>query len=389
MKVAGKSESIEIGRVAGYASGALAQAGCGFDVCIHEHDIPAFVEAELERLYESVYCTMARFRIYGEAHQASTYVARSGNAIVCLLLFRIEGPVVKVINQQIALSAADLRAFSQTIFARYGKVQLISFYAIDAELGQFPYPFEKFEALEENVLDLPATAEAYKASLSPNLAKRLQSAERKLERDFPNFRFDVLAGTAVSEAMLRQIVGLAGARMAAKQQDAYIKEEDIGNILRVVHAHGYAGVFTVDGVVRAGNVFYGVGGRYFMHLIAHDPDYDKYMLGHMVQYLAACHCIKLGGRQCCLMGGGRENKSRFGAAPMYLDSVDIYRSHLQVLLSARRVWAAAARRRLRQARHDLLQLSQTDSPGGRTAARGLALLRSLKQLRNGLSGAFK
>jgi hypothetical protein len=373
-----------------YPSGKAAPVRAGAPgSTIHEHEIPDFVAHELERLYESVYCTMARFRVYGEAEGASTYVARDGQAITCVILFRIEGRVVKVINQQVALSAADLRGFARAVFARYRKARLISFYAIDSRLEQFPYPYESCEALEENVVRLPAQPQDYDDSLSQNLLKRLQSAERKLKRDFPDFRFQVLKGTEVSEHLLRTITGLAGARMAAKQQEAYIHDADIGNILRVIHAYGYAGVLTVDGVVRGGNVFYGVGQRYFMHIIAHDPDYDKYMLGHMVQYLAARHCITLGGRECCLMGGGRENKSRFGARTMYLSSVDIYRSRWQRMLSARRVWAAGIRHRMHQARHDLSRLAQADNGVGKAVARGLALLRAVRHPRKQHKDAAK
>jgi hypothetical protein len=116
-----------------------------------------------------------------------------------------------------------------------------------------------------------------------------------------------------------------------------------------------------------------------MHVIAHNPDYDKYMPGHMVQYLAACYCIDMGGRECCLMGGGRENKGRFRAVPQYLDSVDIYRSRLRFLLDARRVASGALRRFVHRTREDFLQLADTDSPAGRRAARALAALRALKK----------
>lgn len=379
MNIAGETNDIDLVQAAGHRR---ARPGSAYDVEIYDNDIPDFVAHELERLYESVYCTVARFRIYGEAHGASTYVARSAQGIACVILYRIEGRTVKVINQQITLSAADLRSFADTMFARYRAVSLISFYAIDAQLGRFPYPCRSFEVLEENVVRLPATPEDYPSSLSQKLLKRVQSAERKLNADFPGFVFDVLERTEVDEGILRTIAGLAGARMAAKQQGAYLDEASIGDILRVVHAYGYVGVLKLDGEVRAGNVFYGVGRRYFMHIIAHDPEYDKYMLGHMVQYMAALHCIKLGGKECCLMGGARENKARFGATTMYLSSVDIYRSRLHLALSVRRVWTAAARRWLHQARHDIGQLAKADGFGARLAAGALALLRRARHLRH-------
>jgi hypothetical protein len=349
------------------------------EVVFYENQIPDFVGNELERLYESVYCTLARFNIYHEAYSASTYVARSGGVIQCLILFRIESGVVRVINQQIKLADDDIRCFADAVFAKYRKARRIAFYAIDTTLERCHLPFQRYQALEENVLTLPRSRDEYTASLNQNLLKRLQAGERKLKRDYPEYQFQILKRTEVTEQILRQVVEMASARMAAKQQSAYLREEDIGKILALIHRYGFVGVLRIDGAIRGGNIFYGVGRRYFMHVIAHDPDYDKYMPGHMVQYLAACYCIDAGGSECCLMGGGRENKGRFRAFPKYLDSVDIYRSRLAVLRDARRVASGSLRRLAHRLREDFLQLSDTDTPAGRRAARVLTALRALKK----------
>jgi hypothetical protein len=378
MNVAEETEKRGAREIAGVKSDTQKKART-LEISFYENEIPDFVERELERLYETVYSTIARFNIYGEAENASTYVARSAGAIVCVILFRIEQGVVRVINQQIRLSADDLRSFADAVFAKYRAARRIAFYAIDAAIGHFHLPLQRYQALEENILALPRTRDEYKASLNQNLYKRLQSGERKLQRDYPDHGFKILRGTEVDEQILRRVVSMAGARMASKQQSAYIREEDIARILKLIHVYGFVGVLTINGQVRGGNVFYGVGGRYFMHVIAHDPDYDKYMLGHMVQYLSACYCIDRGGRECCLMGGGRENKGRFRAFPKYLFSVDIYRSRLQFLLDARRVLSGALRRFIYRTREDFYQLADTDTRGGRAAARVLAFTRGLKK----------
>lgn len=359
------------------------------EVSIYENEIPGFVAAELDRLYETVYCTLARFRIYGEVDNASTYVARSQGAIVCVILFRIERGVLKVINQQIAIADEDLRIFADAVFAKYRSVHMISFYTLDTAIDRFSRPFQKFVALEENVLALPPTRDEYTLSLSQSFVKRLLRAERTLKRDHPGYHFEVLPGTQVSEQTLREIVGIASARMAAKQQGTYIREADIGKILQLIHVYGFMSVLTFDGVIRAGSVFYGVGARYFMHIIAHDPDYDKYMLGYLVQYWGTYFCIEQKGREFCLMGGWREYKERLRAFPKYLDSVDIYRSRFHYLLGMRRVSAGATRQFLHQARHGLRQLAQADSRSGRVAAKCLALARSFKELWYGAASEQK
>jgi hypothetical protein len=379
MDVARKTENAGSYRIGSYPRVSEHDAGRTHDVSIYEDQIPEFVAGALENLYESVYCTLARFKIYGEADGASTYVVRARGNIICVILFRIEGNTAKVINQQIQIGQDELIRFARTIFAKYRKVRVILLYAIDTNIERFPFLFQKFAALEENVVSLPASGAEYLASISQNLLKRIRSGERKLEREHPQSRFEVLSGPAVSEQVLRDIVALAGARMASKQQSAYLGEEQIGKILRLIHEYGHVGVLIIDGVIRAGNIFYGVGTRYFMHVIAHDPEYDKYMLGHIVQYKAACHCIEQGGRECWLMGGGRENKARFGAFPAYFDSIDIYRSRFHLLLGLRRLCSGTARKVLHGAKVNLSRLGRAGHRSGRIAATGLALARAVRQ----------
>lgn len=359
------------------------------NVSIYPNEIPEFVERELERLYESVYCTIRRFRVYREAQGASTYVVRAADAIVCVFLFRLHGNVVQVINQQIAVSEAELRRFSQTIFSTYRSARVISFYALETRINKLPYPFQKTVTLEENVVTLPSTTEAYTAGLSANLVKRLMPAQRKLKREFPDSRYQVLTGQEVSEQVLREIIELADARMASKQQDSYIADADIDKILQLVHAYGAAAVLLVDGKIRAGNVFYRVGDRYFMHIIAHDPAYDKYMLGHIVQYQTICHCIGLRGRECYLMGGGRENKARFLAVTKHFESVDIYRSRIHQLLCWRRAALHAARQWLRRIREKFEQAAQGGQAAGRTAAGCLLLARWAVHMYHARASAFR
>src|SRR3954471_7627503 len=60
------------------------------DTEFYENAIPEFVERELEALYECIYCSLARFRIYDPPVNVSTYVARLEGRISAVLLFRRE-----------------------------------------------------------------------------------------------------------------------------------------------------------------------------------------------------------------------------------------------------------------------------------------------------------
>jgi hypothetical protein len=350
------------------------------DIEIYEHDVPAFVERELEGIYECIYCTLARLRIYDPPAGASTYVARAEGRISAVFLFRQEKDEIKVLNQQIAISQEELRKFADAVFSRYTSARLISFYAINTKIDDFPFVCQQYSALEENVLRLPATADDYLASISANFRSTLRRAEKRTKKDFPSFRAEVVSTTDVGEDMVRNLISLAGARMAAKQKKAYIGEEHLGSIMRLIRTHGYVVAARVNGKVCGGSIWYCVGRRAFLHIIAHDPRFDQYMLGNQVLLAGVLHWIARGGRECWLMGGSRAHKAKFKTVPQYLDSMLIYRSRLQQLFHWRRASVAAAKRLMHRVRHQVREQAGRDSMSAPFFTMCLALGRSLKRL---------
>src|SRR4051812_35008662 len=75
------------------------------EINFYDNEVPAFVEAELERLYECLMSTLARFAIFDAAPNASTYVVRENGRITTLFLFRRERHHVTVYNEQMPLAA--------------------------------------------------------------------------------------------------------------------------------------------------------------------------------------------------------------------------------------------------------------------------------------------
>lgn len=308
---------------------------------IYENDIPAFVGQELERLYESIYCTLDRLHIYGEDVGASTYVARREGAISTVILFRRCGSCLHVLNHQAHIPPSELKMFLSEIFRRYETVRSIRFNAMESNFGDIGYATATFPAVEENIIYLPSTPDDFMSSLGMNTRKNLRSAERKLLKNFPSFRYITHIGAEVEDVVFREIFSLSDQRMEVKQKDSYINSVAAEYVIRLVRLHGYVGLATVDGRICGGNIWYRVGNRYFMHIIAHDRRFDSYMLGNLQMYWTFCDCITRGGRECWLMGGGRQHKSRFLAQTRHLTTTIVFRSRLARLLDLPTVLTAA------------------------------------------------
>jgi hypothetical protein len=73
-------------------------AACADTITIacYNHEIPSFVDTEIDRLYQHLGRSLSNFSVMKKLAGASTYVARKGAIIVTVLLFRRERDQVTV-----------------------------------------------------------------------------------------------------------------------------------------------------------------------------------------------------------------------------------------------------------------------------------------------------
>jgi hypothetical protein len=62
-------------------------------VSLYENFVPPFAEAEMERLHQNIYSSLANLQLSPALADASTYVVCRGNEVISILLFRCENPI--------------------------------------------------------------------------------------------------------------------------------------------------------------------------------------------------------------------------------------------------------------------------------------------------------
>jgi len=120
--------------------------------------------------------------------------------------------------------------------------------------------------------------------------------------------------------------------MESANKKGYISEKQITKLIRLINGHGKVSIATINGGICAASVWYRVGRRNFMHIIAHDPNFDDFKLGHLLQAYTFKQCVRLGSTECWMMAGG-EYKQRFGARKVGLESVYIYRNRYRSIVA--------------------------------------------------------
>ena len=299
----------------------------------YEKEIPPFVEKQLETLYQSIYCSVARIRLYEPVNDLMTFIATAGSEIKILILFRINGEVVKVVNQQVRFSKDDLSYFSHQIFAKYATINRIDFYALDCSIDSsaFGFLYQQVPEVEENVIVLPANTEKYLQMLSSKTRNGIIKSIKKTISTYPSYCFDVFEHDQITLDHIKILARLADLRMEFKHRCSYFRPGAIETLARLAQTHGYLSIITINGEICAANLCFIVGTRHFGHVIAHDPCYNAYSLGLQINLQTIMYGISRGAKEFWMMGGGAQEKSRFQAHSVVLNSIFIYRSKKSAL----------------------------------------------------------
>lgn len=347
----------------------------------YESTIPAFAEAALERLYTNIYCTLARIGIYERLDDIHTFAAADEHDIVLLILFRADGDTVRIVNQQVALSAGDLACFAANVFSRYPGAKRIEGYALDTliDASAFAFPVQVLPQLEENVVELPDSADAYMRQLGKSTRELMRRSMRKCAAQFPTCRFEVLSTHQITPRHVRELVHLTDQRMDARDAEPYVENTDIDRIVRLARSHGYLGIMLIEESIVAAALCFRVGTRHFLHLVGHDPRFDAYRLGRQVSLHTIFHAIAIGGRELWMMGGHHGWKSHFLARRKTLGSVTIYRSRVAALACWRTLLRNTARSRLLDLRLLVDSVQAREGAGNRLLGHSLDALRHAKK----------
>jgi hypothetical protein len=354
----------------------------GKSITCYQNLVPDFVEAELERLYGSLFSSLPQLRVYGGIEDVNTYVVDNGTRIVTLWLFRLEAGRVHVLNEAITVGSEDMRRFAAFIFSRYPAAQVLLFNAIAPLIDCLPFPFQRFNCTEDSVLILPATTEEYLARLGKATRRNIKRYSTRLKEGFPSFRYRVSEGVEIDEREIRDIIALNRTRMARKNKVSGIDALEEERIVRLARSCGFIGVATIGGKVCAGAVVYRIGDNYFSFVRAHDPAFDAYRLGIVCAYALVSECIARNGRELHFMWGREGHKSLLAGVQRDFDQVTVYRSWHAVIVNAELVAKNIIRSGVRQARLWMLQKAREDDGVLSDLVRALTMgMRRLKCMR--------
>jgi hypothetical protein len=350
----------------------------GSTVICYENNVPEFVEAELIRLYNNFYSSLSHLRSKKIFENASTYVQYDKGEITSLFLYRLDKNIVTVLNEIIEMSKDEMTRFSQYIFHRYINVSAIRFCAIENQMENFEFPFQRHNYLEDIVITLPQNTEQYIASLDKSLRRNLRRCKKKLGNEHSSLSFRVSSDSSANESDIRDVIELNRVRMIEKNKRSAIDEEETKKRVIQVRENGLICVATIDGKICAGAICFRTGDNYFLTVIAHDSAYDAYSLGMLCCANMIDECIARGGKEFHFLWGRYDYKFALGGIQRDLFQIAIYRSKLHLVSNFILASSIFRQAKIRQIFLYLQNMKKENSPISR---RGMQIINFIRQLK--------
>ena len=331
----------------------------GVKIRCYERAMPEFIDTELERLYASSYASLSQMRIYHRGAPPMTYVASLSGRPIAVLMFRFEQNQIHVLNEVILISAIEIERFVAYVFSHWRQAQAVLFRAIRTQVTPFSYIFQRINHLEDIILTLPATEQAYLAKLGKNTRRNLRRYGNRLRENYPHYGFRILTAEEISAEVFHQVIELNRLRMADKHKHSSYDSQTSDALFRYVRQCGEVGVMTIDGRICAGSIGVRSGRNFYLKVIAHDPEFDAYSMGMLCCYQTIASCIAHGDREFHFLWGEYHYKYCLGGEHHPLDNLIFYRSPYHFIRQAS-LAMLIARRGIERRLHLWLKNQQRD-----------------------------
>ncbi len=294
---------------------------------IYVNCIPPFVEQGLDDLYGSLYASLPQLQC-DDLGQVHTYAAWRDGQLSALLLYCIDGRRIRVINESMRIPTEELDRFADTLFAHYTKVSVISLHAQSISERKPQRPCARMPVTEDIVIHLPGNEQNYLAQLGKSSRKSLKQHLSRAQHELPGFHHTVVAGEAISETLVEQVINFNHARMAQKQRRSAIDEKARMHLMQLLRARGWVGVISTRDRICAGTLACRFGDAVYSMVNAHDPQYDEYGMGNLSRHLLINASIRAGARRFHLLGGQLSTKRNALGRRQKLYEIRLYRSQL-------------------------------------------------------------
>jgi CelD/BcsL family acetyltransferase involved in cellulose biosynthesis len=359
---------------------------CADGVSVSCYDtVPAFIRDELDRLYQHLNSSLAHHIVERKARQAKTYVAHRDGEPVAILLFRQRRRAIEVLNEMIQINREEIERFARFVFKKFSDIQVISFSLIEKNIEKVSLPHQQHGHSEDIVIKLPETPEHYLASLGAKMRHNIRHNLKALPRDHAGFSFHTFDNEAIDPRHIHDLIALKRKNIANKKMAFGVSPEEVDWLVAQARSAGLLTVALLGDRLCGGSLSLRVGSHYFAHMLAYEPEFEKYSLGTVCSYLSMREKIMRGATEAHLSWGRNQYKFKLLGVQRDMANLDVYRSRSHYLRHAPVLIRNAVATRMQEFKIRLLDSEQSTGTGAWLARGCVGIARTVKRSAFGLA----
>ena len=292
----------------------------------YDAPVPIEIEDKLAYLYHSAFSVKEFFVLFKGSSDYKALTISSGGTLIHVICYLLKNKQIHILNELVQIEPEYLDFASDVLFKKYPHVGKISFNRIKTATGDVRSPLRLWTRSNDIVAQLPVSSEAFDARLGKSTKKTVKYHLNRLQRENPDFSFEVASGKDIAPSLIERIVELNKSRMASKQIRCGYDPARIRNVAEFAASYGTVTSITINNEVVAGLICYDMGSHIYGETIAHDNAYNKSRIGQVVFYLTLRHFIENGAAFYHMMEGDYDYKYSFLGVSQNQYSFSLYRS---------------------------------------------------------------
>ena len=310
---------------------------------IHLRVDPRRYEAELDALYSSLFSTVDWFVTHDDPAWIGACELEQPRHV---LLFTGTGDTVQVLNKAFAISPPDAERACRALFRAFPHVRRIHLEVLFPP-SRLALPKRILYTTGHMVVDLPPTAEQYRASLGPKLRKHLRNYGNRLARDFSDVATEVFpsSGDERVPGLFDQFLDWKSERFRSLGRRTYWERDPrlADRFLALLARRGEIRLTTVDGKTAAILFDFPVGDMMCAQESTTDPGLDRYGMGLLSDYWEIRDAVDRGFKTFNMLWGTEKHKARLGATRRTATALSVFRDQRSRLLSLDEAWEVTSR----------------------------------------------
>ena len=308
------------------------------------------LDKKLDSLYESYHSDIIYMNIRDNSINEGScrkLVIYEHENLKHILLFKYNGKSnhIAILNHYFKMCNQDIEIIRDILFKEYRTVKKITFPYL-CQIEKRPQML-LHEQHSDWVIELPESMDMYYNSLSTKTRGNVKSYQKRIVKDYPDFKVSFYEGEDISREQMTKLVEFNHRRMETKGKKSFNNDTECDILYQYALMKGVLCICSINDHIIGGTLNWVVGGHSYGAIISHDNAYNNYHAGYIAATVSIQYMIERNIKFYHLGFGSTEYKRSLLGKACDMKDVIVFRKridfHLNDILHSLRIWTKSVR----------------------------------------------